>query len=112
MWPNPLFPGDLVTFNEENLNGKLHFLGSVIYVQFDCCVQYFTPNSLATLLATNNESINWVIETFHYVSNKAISGVQNTIWIQETKYLKYNILKNGKLKHTSELILTACQHHF
>ena len=25
MWPNPLFPADLVTFTEENLNGKLHF---------------------------------------------------------------------------------------
>ena len=26
MWPNPQFPADLVTFNEEILNGKLHFL--------------------------------------------------------------------------------------
>ena len=28
MWPNPQFPVDLVTFNEEILNGKLHFLCS------------------------------------------------------------------------------------
>ena len=29
MWPNPQFPADLVTFTEEILNGKLHFLCSV-----------------------------------------------------------------------------------
>ena len=26
MWPNPQFPPDLVTFTEEILDGKLHFL--------------------------------------------------------------------------------------
>ena len=29
MWPNPLFLADLVTFTEEILNEKLHFLCSV-----------------------------------------------------------------------------------
>ena len=24
MWPNPIFPADLVTFTEEILNGKLY----------------------------------------------------------------------------------------
>ena len=28
MWPNPQFPADLVTFTEEILNGRLHFLCS------------------------------------------------------------------------------------
>ena len=28
MWPNLQFPADLVTFTEEILNGKLHFLSS------------------------------------------------------------------------------------
>ena len=28
MWPNPQFPADLVTFTEEILNGKIHFLCS------------------------------------------------------------------------------------
>ena len=28
MWPNPQETGDLVTFPEEMLNGKLHFLCS------------------------------------------------------------------------------------
>ena len=30
MWPNHQETGDLVTFTEEILNGKLHFLFSVI----------------------------------------------------------------------------------
>ena len=29
MWPNPQIPADLITFTEEILNGKLHFLCSV-----------------------------------------------------------------------------------
>ena len=29
MWLNPQFPADLVTFTEEILNGKLHFLCNV-----------------------------------------------------------------------------------
>ena len=31
MWPNPQIPADLVTFTEEILNGKLHFLCSVVF---------------------------------------------------------------------------------
>ena len=31
MWPNPQEFADLVTFTEEMLNGKLHFLCSVVY---------------------------------------------------------------------------------
>ena len=33
MWPNPLFSADLITFTEEILNGKLHFLGSDYYIK-------------------------------------------------------------------------------
>ena len=32
MLPNPQFPEDLVTFAEEILNGKLHFLSLVLLV--------------------------------------------------------------------------------
>ena len=32
MWPNPQEATDLVTFTEEILNGKLHFLSSEILV--------------------------------------------------------------------------------
>ena len=30
MWPNPQFPMDFLIFTDETLNGKLHFLCSVI----------------------------------------------------------------------------------
>ena len=34
MWPNPQFPADLVTFTEGILNGKLHFLCSIVIYFF------------------------------------------------------------------------------
>ena len=34
MWPNPQFPADLVTFTEETLNGKLHFLCSDLFTVY------------------------------------------------------------------------------
>ena len=32
MWPNRQFPADLVTFTEEIVNGKLHFLCSELLI--------------------------------------------------------------------------------
>ena len=34
MWQNPQYPADLVTFTEEILNGKLHFLCSNMNQKF------------------------------------------------------------------------------
>ena len=34
MWPNPQFPADMVTFTEEIINGKLHFLCSEFFLFF------------------------------------------------------------------------------
>ena len=36
MWPNPQETADLVTFTEEIINGKLHFLCSVIKLTKIC----------------------------------------------------------------------------
>ena len=38
MWPNPQFPADLVTFTEEIVNRKLHFLcnGTRTYFSPEC----------------------------------------------------------------------------
>ena len=33
MWPHPQETADLVTFTEEVLDGKLHFLCSVVFIQ-------------------------------------------------------------------------------
>ena len=40
MWPNPQETADLVTFTEETLNGKLHFLCSA-YAQVSNHVDFF-----------------------------------------------------------------------
>ena len=37
MWPNPLFPADLVTFTEEILNEKLHLLKKSLMENFIFC---------------------------------------------------------------------------
>ena len=39
MWPNTQFPVDLVTFTEEILNGKLHFLCSARHVKSQISVK-------------------------------------------------------------------------
>ena len=37
MWPNPQETAHLVTYTEEILNGKLHFLCSVIWIGYGIC---------------------------------------------------------------------------
>ena len=44
MWPNPQVPADLVTFTEEILNEKLHFLCSVVRVHIDGTLKSILPN--------------------------------------------------------------------
>ena len=46
MGPNPQLPADLVTFNEEILNGKLHFLCSV-YLENITHVRYSYVNPIS-----------------------------------------------------------------
>ena len=47
MWPNPQETTDLVTFTEEILNGKLHFLCSVNYMKLAfIMILYKTINCL------------------------------------------------------------------
>ena len=45
MWPNPQKTADLVTFTEEILNWKLHFLCSVCQFSSDIFIaaSYFIP---------------------------------------------------------------------
>ena len=60
MWPNPQFPADLVTFTEEILNRKLHFLWSVKFliiffskVIWLFNIDYIGTNYVRTLKARN-----------------------------------------------------------
>ena len=44
MQPNPHFPADLVTFTEEILNGKLHFLCSDVYPFVHWILNFYNLN--------------------------------------------------------------------
>ena len=57
MWSNPQFPVDLVTFTEEILNGKLHFL---------CCDTWTLNRSFTVYTKTkfNKEAIDTVVNYF------------------------------------------------
>ena len=43
MRPDPQFPADLVTFSEEVLNGKLHFLCSDLFRKIPAINTSFAP---------------------------------------------------------------------
>ena len=62
MWPNRQFPADLVTFTEEILNGKLHFLCSV-FCQSLCPVSYI-GRWVTLFMRSNWESSDWDLTRF------------------------------------------------
>ena len=55
MWPNPQFPADLVTFTEEILNGKLHFLlsGRVDSEMNNRFISLLSKNTILEHFSTN-----------------------------------------------------------
>ena len=61
MWPNPQFPGDLVTFTEEILNGKLHFLCREI--RFGICTILFGPHFTVSELNCEIYKVNFCIHS-------------------------------------------------
>ena len=94
MWPNPPFPENLVTFTEEILNGKLHFLCSV------CPCILSNPHILSLIsislytriLASSYPRIHvcFLIFIFLFNNNKV-----NCLWVfylyesQSSKYVLY-----------------------
>ena len=73
MWPNPQFPADLVTFTEEILNEKLHFLCRVskiskveVHAGYSQRLEYFKrvyfqPYFTFTLRPTLKFTLSWNI---------------------------------------------------
>ena len=60
MWPNPQFPvADLVTFTEEILNGKLHFLCSEYKSNLNQCNDsiYCYQRGRKMLMGNNTRSV-------------------------------------------------------
>ena len=69
MWPNKQFPADFVTFTEEILHGKLHFLCSVLY----CIVQFRNVKFKFKLLLT----LRWYLSVGIDISVKNRVGYPN-----------------------------------
>ena len=53
MWPNPQFPTDSVTFTEEILNGKPHFLCSAHYTKIIMVYILNNSNNNGTIMVLN-----------------------------------------------------------
>ena len=77
MWPNPQFPADLITFAEEILSGKLHFLCSE------------STNSIQTALKDND-----------VVIIARLCDFGQTLWLFFRKSYVDQILKAGLARDT------------
>ena len=60
MWPNPQKTGDLVTFNEETINGKHHFCAVPVF-----CFKSMIYSSCWGILKKINET--WKVNFFFQV---------------------------------------------
>ena len=69
MWPNPQFPADLVTFTDEILNGKLHFLCSVFLRILSVLGVFRDPGCTSVLCIFSNNQLQ--VSLFrHFLINK------------------------------------------
>ena len=92
MWPNSQFPADLVTFTEEILNEKLHFLCSVPANHYSKITMFFSniSNRSAALrvtepkVTTENALIEIILElkvTMNQVVTKnPVLGISAHSW--------------------------------
>ena len=94
MWPNPQFPADLVTFTEEILNGKLHFLYSV----------YCTRNIVQYIQKTILE-----IRYSEIAVSKIFKKIQHNFCFQTQSLLKEIILKNKRNLKLVSRLFSGCQ---
>ena len=90
MWPNPQFPADLVTFIEEILNAKIHFLCSEISLsikKMNTCIYIFSSykwfqwdeqiNKEEFFNRTNITAFQ--CEHVHYLDNRLILLTHNVV---------------------------------
>ena len=91
MWPNPQETADLVTFTEEILKGKLHFLCSGDKISSDISLNELCLNNINIILRTNRlrwvghvcRSEGWIKKcTQHEVADKQELGQPRKIWRQ------------------------------
>ena len=66
MWANPQFPAELVTFTEEILNGKLHFLCSV-RISSPNFWSFFKFEKTPTIFELTFPIFEWIIPMSNYL---------------------------------------------
>ena len=96
MWSNPRFPANLVTFTEEFLNGKFHFLCKVSYglsYRFMNTISIRDFNtwnhmqfSLWSCLVQNISKYGW----FFFLQLEAIFSNENIVFMCISKHAKRN----------------------
>ena len=75
MWPNPQKTADLVTFTEEILTGKLHFLCSG-----RCYSKFIQITFLRNILLYNTRGIPVLIKnTEAFVTDESFPGTLETV---------------------------------
>ena len=87
MWPNPLETPDLVTFTEEILNGKLHFLCSedlVVYKPVAYKKAVHIPDTKYSSVHCRSLLFNKVVEHFGLLLLRIILtnlSLVDTVWL-------------------------------
>ena len=84
MWPNPQFPAHLVTFTEEILNGKLHFLCSESNKIFELTPS--APNPCHYHLYPSSYYVTTITKLFRNLTSRQ-SSVMSVCWIAHISHL-------------------------
>ena len=74
MWPNPPETTDLVTFTEEFLNGKLHFLCSDVILESLQYLEYHTSEKASSSLTSTVTKLEKRYKLITIVNNQRLDG--------------------------------------
>ena len=83
MWPNPQEKADLITFTEEILNGKLHFLYSdadienSIFSNFSCGARYL----LDLFFTTSTLCVQTIRPSLSIAPQKEVHSLRLLTWV-------------------------------
>ena len=103
MWPNPLFLADLVTFTEEILNEKLHFLCSVRNLKKTKNLDTAKASQESDILIKNfSEGTNYCI--CHSISLSSLKSADvRPVYNQNSKKSKENYRPISILSNVSKV---------
>ena len=95
MWPNPQFPVDLVTFTEETLYGKLHFLCNENYRKIKYWVFTITwknQYNLISIMCFIISRIIWPIRN-NFLLKRNILTARLLLWWKNSLGFLYHKIK-------------------